>query len=114
MKKAGLPILSVVFIFLTFSCSIKNKNLQAANTYKLDRINFNIQNDNLRETMQSEYKTALNYNQEVNIEALKNERDRIHAFIVENVNAAFDKSNIQFLVDSTQVRSKYRVTAIIR
>lgn len=114
MKRAGLLILCVVFIFLMFGCSSTSKDLQATNSYRLDKIVFNIQDDSMREALQSDYKTALAYNQEMNIEAFKTERDKIYSFIVENVNPDFDRSNIKFLVDSTQVQGKYRITAIIR
>lgn len=112
--KGAITILSILFALSAYNCSTTKQSHQSYNIYHLDRIVFDIRDNEIRNTVQSDYQTNFNLNQELTLETFNIEREKLYSFIIHNVDPYFQKSSIQFLVDTTQIKGKFIVTTVIK
>ncbi|NEU07004.1 hypothetical protein GZH53_01655 [Flavihumibacter sp. R14] len=105
-----------IIAFIALMATISNANAQSPlkATYKLDRVSYRVADEDMRLVLESEKaNTEFKSGQIFDKQTFEKERERIAKVIKERVDPGFDKKQIRFLVDTTQVKNLFSIETVI-
>jgi hypothetical protein len=117
MKNFKNLVLLASSLFI-YSCASNERasefNNEETKDYKLEKIVYQIENDESRDLLQSQQeKTKFKKGQVLNKSTFIKERKRITTLIRKHLNPSFSEKNIRFEIDTTLANNKFSVLAIV-
>ena len=112
-----LKLISTIFLIGGFvvSCSSAKKSRDLEKKYKLEKIVYDIQDNNLRHLLESQKKqTVFEKGQSLKKSTFVKERKRIVTLIRENQNPDYSENKVRFEIDTTLAKNRFSVVAIVK
>jgi hypothetical protein len=112
-----LRLISAIFLISGFfvCCSSAKRKTELEKKYKLEKIVYDVQDNNLRQLLESQKKqTVFKKGRPLKKSTFIKERKRIVALIRKNQNPNYSENKVRFEIDTTLAKNRFSVVAIVK
>ncbi|WP_299888819.1 hypothetical protein [uncultured Lacinutrix sp.] len=108
-------IFAILIIACSINCSTSKQTTAFHNDYKLETVEYNAMDSSIKDLLHNHMdKTKFKKGQSIKVSTFIKERKRIVKLIRENKNPDFSADKVSFVIDTTLLKNKFSVTAIIK